>query len=151
MNERQTILLVDDSEDDIVLLRVAFKRAEFLRSLQQVRNGEEAIAYLEGGGIYHDRTKFPLPSLVLLDLNMPKKNGFDVLDWIRTQSGLKHLPIVILTASMRPEDVERAFELGANSFLVKPGALEDLTRMIRCLRDWLQFNHLPPLNEMVRR
>src|SRR5258706_14464760 len=150
MNEKYTMLLVDDSENDLFLMRTAFKKAEFNIPLQEVHNGEEAIAYLKGDAPYNDRDKFPLPAVMLLDLKMPMKNGFDVLNWVRTQrSGLKRLSIIVLTASMRPEDVERAFDSGANSYLVKPGTLQDLTGMIRCLRDWLQYNHFPPLNEAV--
>ena len=151
MNEKQTILLVDDSENDLFLMQRAFKKAEFNQPLQMAHNGEEAIAYLKGDGPYSDRNKFPLPAVILLDLNMPMKNGFDVLAWLRTQPALKRLSVVILTASMRQEDVERAFDLGANSFLVKPSAVEDLTNMMRCLRDWLRYNHFPPLNELVVR
>jgi CheY-like chemotaxis protein len=150
MNGRQTVLLVDDSENDIFLMRAAFKKAEFNISLQEAHNGEEAIAYLKGEGTYSDRNKHPLPSVILLDLNMPMKNGFDVLSWARTQPTLKRLSIVILTASGRPEDVERAFDLGADSYLVKPRELETLVAMIRCLRDWLQINHFPPLNGAVK-
>jgi DNA-binding response OmpR family regulator len=82
---------------------------------------------------------------------MPMKNGFHVLEWVRAQPMLKRMSIIILTASMRTEDVEQAFDLGATSFLVKPASIDDLTAMIRCLRDWLQLNHFPPLNEVVRR
>jgi DNA-binding response OmpR family regulator len=145
VNKRQTILLVDDSENDLFLMRAAFKKAGFDTSLQEVHNGEEAIAYLKGDDPYSDRTQFPLPAVMLLDLNMPMKNGFDVLAWVRSQAGLKRLSIIILSASMRTEDVERAFDLGANSFLVKPGSLEALVAMIRCLRDWIHINHFPSL------
>ena len=147
MNEQQTILLVDDSEIDLVLMGAAFKKAKCNNPLQEVHNGEEAIAYLKGDGPYSDRDKFPLPAVMLLDLNMPKKNGFDVLAWVRAEPLLKRLMIVILTASMRIEDVEYAFDLGATSYLVKPGTLEALVTMIRCLCDWIQINHFPPLNE----
>jgi CheY-like chemotaxis protein len=150
MNLEKIILLVDDSENDIELLRRAFRKAEFNRPLQEVHNGEEAIAYLKGEGIYSDREKYPLPSLMLLDLNMPMKNGFDVLSWVRTQPAFRRLSIIILTASVRPEDVERAFALGASSYLVKPSNLDALVSMMRCLRDWIQINHFPPLNEMVK-
>jgi CheY-like chemotaxis protein len=147
----QTILLVDDSENDLFLLRRAFKKAEFHCLLQEVHNGEEAIAYLKGECLYGDRSHYPLPSVMLLDLNMPMKNGFDVLTWARAQPAFRSLPITVLTASMRPEDVERAFQLGATSYLVKPGNLEDFEAMLRCLRDWVQINHFPPLNSMVMR
>jgi CheY-like chemotaxis protein len=151
MTDQQTILLVDDSENDLTLMNIAFRRAGLNSPLQVVHNGEEAIAYLAGEGRYTDRNKFPLPAVMLLDLNMPMKNGFDVLDWLRKQSGLKRLSTIVLTSSLRPKDVERAFELGAHSYLVKPAALEDLVAMIRCLRDWLKLNHFPPLNEHVTR
>jgi CheY-like chemotaxis protein len=149
MDTRQPILLVDDSENDILLLRRAFKKAEFNSPLQEVHNGEEAIAYLKGDGVYADRNLHPLPSFILLDLNMPMKNGFDVLAWAREQPALKPIAITVLTASMRQGDVERAFNLGASSYLVKPGNLESFAAMLRCLRDWIEINHLPPLNSMV--
>ena len=147
MNEKQTILLVDDSENDLMLMRAAFQMAKCNILLQEARNGEEAIAYLKGEGLYGDRNKFPLPIVMLLDLNMPKKNGFDVLAWVRAQPGLKRLAIIILTASMRGEDLERVFDLGATSFLVKPSSLEALAAMMRRLCDWIEINHFPPLNE----
>jgi CheY-like chemotaxis protein len=92
-----------------------------------------------------------MPSVMLLDLNMPRKNGFDVLTWVRAQPRFKRLPVIVLSASMRPEDVERAFDLGASSFLVKPSTIGELISMMRCLRDWLQYNHFPPLNDVVTR
>ena len=151
MNQQHTLLLVDDSENDIFLMRRAFKKAEFNSLLREVHNGEQAIAYLKGEGIYSDRNQYPLPSVMLLDLNMPMKNGFDVLGWVRTHPAFKRLSVIILTASMRLEDVERAFDLGASSYLVKPSNLDALAAMIRCLRDWIQINHFPPLNDMVTR
>jgi CheY-like chemotaxis protein len=151
MTDQQTILLVDDSENDVTLMNIAFRKAGLNSPVQVVHNGEEAIAYLAGEGRYSDRNKFPLPTVMLLDLNMPMKDGFHVLAWLRKQSGLKRLSTIVLTASLRPEDVERAFELGAHSYLVKPAALENLVAMIRCLRDWLKLNHFPPLNEHVKR
>ena len=145
MNEKQTILLVDDSDDDLSLMKHACRAAHFTASLQTVNNGEEAIAYLKGDGAFADRDKFPLPTVMLLDLNMPKVNGFAVLTWVRTQPALKRLSIIILTASGRQEDLERAFDLGANSYLIKPPTMSALIAMICCLRDWLDYNHFPPL------
>jgi CheY-like chemotaxis protein len=145
MTGRQTILLVDDSANDIFLMRTAFEKAEFNVPLQEVHNGEEAIAYLKGDGIYSDRNQYPLPSVMLLDLNMPMKDGFEVLQWVRTQPAFKRLSIIVLTASMRPEDVERAFDLGAHSYLVKPSNLDAFVTMIRCLQDWIRINHFPPV------
>jgi CheY-like chemotaxis protein len=147
MNEGQTILVVDDCEDDLSLMRDAFTQAKCNHPLQEVRNGEEAIAYLKGESPYGDRTKFPLPIVMLLDLNMPKKNGYDVLTWVRAQPHLKRLAIIILTASLRNEDVERAFYLGATSYLAKPSELETLAAMMRCLCDWIAINHFPQIQE----
>lgn len=146
MSEEQTILLVDDSANDLILVRTAFNKAGCNIALQEVHDGEQAIAYLQGEGSYCDRIKYPLPAIMLLDLNMPKMSGFDVLTWVRAQPVLKRLAIVILTASMRNEDVERAFDLGATSFLVKPSELETLAAMMRCLCDWVQINHFPSLS-----
>ena len=145
MNANQTILLVDDSEDDTVLMKHACQAAQFKPSVQTVSNGAEAIAYLKGEGSYADRGKFPLPTVMLLDLNMPKVSGFDVLTWVRMQPGLKRLSIIVFSASSRPEDVERTFDLGVNSYLVKPGSVAELIALMCCLRDWLEYNHLPPL------
>ena len=149
MNENRTILLVDDSENDICLVRIAFDKAEIANPIQEVHNGDEAIAYLQGEPPFEDRSKFPLPALMLLDLNMPTRNGFEVLEWLRAQPGLKRISVVILTASLREEDVDRTFDLGANSFLVKPSSIEDLTSIARCLRDWMNCTQFPHVAEPV--
>jgi CheY-like chemotaxis protein len=129
----------------------AFKKAEFHFPLREVHNGEEAISYLRGDGIYANRSEYPLPSMLLLDLNMPKKDGFDVLTWIKTQPQFNGLTIVVTTASSRPQDVSRAYELGATSFLVKPSASAELAAMVRSLRDFVTVDHFPPENGMVVR
>ncbi len=140
------VLLVDDSENDALLMSTIFRKAGFSQPLQFARNGEEAIAYLHGDGRYSDRKQFPFPTTVLLDLNMPRKNGFEVLEWLRSQPSLKRLRVYILSASGRAEDIERAYDLGANSYLVKPSNLDGLMHMAKCLIDWLQLGHFAPLN-----
>jgi CheY-like chemotaxis protein len=150
MNEGQTILLVEDCENDLTFMRHAFQQARSNHPLQEVRNGEEAIAYLKGEGKYGDRNKFPLPIVMLLDLNLPKKNGYDVLTWVRAQPNLKRLAIIILTASTRIEDVECAYYLGATSYLAKPSNLETLEAMVRCLCDWVQINHFTQIHQPTR-
>ena len=149
MNDKQTILLVDDSADDIFLVRTAFANAKVTNPIQEAHNGDEAIAYLQGKPPFNDRTRFHLPALMLLDLNMPMRNGFQVLEWLRGQPGLKRLTVIILTASLREEDVDRAFDLGANSFLVKPSSIEALTSLGRTLRDWIGCTHFPQLAQPV--
>src|SRR5689334_21450560 len=120
MVDDAVILLAEDNDDDITMMRRAFKKANFLNPLYVVENGEQAIAYLKGEGKYASREEYPLPSLLLLDLKMPRKNGFDVLEWIRQQPGLRRLRIVVLTTSDAPQDIDRAYELGANAFMTKP-------------------------------
>ena len=149
MNETQTILLVDDSENDLCLVRIAFTNAEITNPIQEAHNGDEAIAYLQGEPPFRDRTRFPLPAVMLLDLNMPMRSGFEVLEWLRALPGLKRLTVIILTASLREEDIDRAFDLGANSFLIKPSSIEGLTTIGRRLSDWLGCTHFPHLAEPV--
>ncbi len=147
MNEAHTILLVDDSENDLCLVRIAFDKAQVPNPIQEVHNGDEALAYLQGEPPFDDRGKFPLPAVVLLDLNMPMRDGFEVLEWLRAQPLLRRLTVIILTASLREEDVERAFDLGANSFVVKPSSIEGLTTIARSLRDWIGCTHFPQLTQ----
>jgi CheY-like chemotaxis protein len=135
------ILLVEDCEEDALLMRTVAGRAGFGQSLRQVRNGEEAIAYLLGDGVYSDRKQFPVPAAVLLDLNLPRKNGFEVLAWMREQPAFRHLHTYILTSSSRPEDIQKAYDLGANSYLVKPANFDGLVNLAHCLLAWLRLSH----------
>src|SRR5256714_10398929 len=114
------ILLAEDLEDDILLIRRAFTAAKITTPLFVVRDGDEATAYLSGTGKYANRAEFPLPNLILLDLKMPRLDGFDFLEWLRQQPQLKAIPVIVLTSSEDIADVNRAYALGANSFLVKP-------------------------------
>jgi CheY-like chemotaxis protein len=138
------VLLVDESENDALLMRIAFQRSGFGKPLQWARSGEQAIAYLLGSSGYEDRTEFPSPALVLLDLNMPRINGFEVLGRIRQEPALRRLLVFILTASDRTEDIIRAFDLGANAYLVKPPSLDELIRTAQCLRAWLAVSQCAP-------
>src|SRR5438309_1981675 len=120
MIERATVLLAEDDLDDVLLTQIAFSKARLANPLQVVRDGEEAIAYLKGEGRFADRHQYPLPILLLLDLSMPKINGFEVLAWLRNQPRLKHLPVAVMTSSDHDPDAVRAFEVGADSYLNKP-------------------------------
>jgi CheY-like chemotaxis protein len=142
----QTIVLVEDDEDDVTLLRRAFQRAAIANPLHVVGNGEAARHYLAGEGAYANRTQHPLPALMLLDLKLPRLSGFEVLAWLRTQPGLKRLVTVILTSSPQPADIARAYDLGANSYLVKPGNPHDLVALVHTLHlYWIAYNATPPL------
>jgi CheY-like chemotaxis protein len=142
----RVILLVEDSEDDIFLLNHAFKQTDIALTSLVARDGEDAIAYLQGEGKYADRAAYPIPSLMLLDLKMPRKDGFEVLRWMRLQPGLLALPVVVLTNSTLTNEVTLAQQLGARSVLVKPSGLKDMVQMAKTLATfWLALNKLPEL------
>lgn len=115
-----TILLVEDNEDDAFFMSQALKDAKIRNPLQHVEDGRLAIDYLAGNGAFADRGKFPLPASVFLDLKLPHKDGFEVLQWIRAQPQFAKLIVIVLTSSNEPVDIKRAYQLGANSFAVKP-------------------------------
>jgi len=140
----QTILLVEDNADDAVLVRRAFRNANLANPIHVASDGDQAVAYLSGEGEYRDRERFPLPILVLLDLKLPRRSGFEVLEWLRAQPGLGRLRVVVLTSSKESVDIDRAYELGANSYLVKPVGLEQLIEMVRALNlYWLVLSEPP--------
>src|SRR5947209_13477030 len=135
------ILIAEDLPNDVFLIRRAFDRAGAKNSLPVVRNGEECLAYLYGQGEYANRDAYPLPDILLLDLKMPKIDGFEVLRQIRANKAFASLRIIVLTSSEEIRDVNRAYELGANSFLVKPLEFENLTAMMTTLcAFWLGHN-----------
>ena len=138
------ILLIEDSENDALLLRHAFKKAGLANPLQVVRDGVEAMSYLLGVGEFADRGKHPAPSLLLLDLNLPRLNGLELLAWLRTQPDFQHLMIVVLTGSARKEQIDTAYQMGVNSYLVKPTQAQNLQRLIGAFYEyWIVHNHLP--------
>ena len=138
------ILYVEDEETDVMLLQHVLAKAGIHNPLQTVKDGKAAKDYLAGNPPFDDRRSHPLPGLVLLDLNLPYWSGFEVLEWIRQQPQLRRLPVVIFTSSNRPDDIARAYDAGANAYLVKPNALADLLTLALALRDfWLLQNRLP--------
>jgi DNA-binding response OmpR family regulator len=142
--DRGVILLVEDREDDVLLVTRAFEKANFQNPMHVVRDGEEAVAYLKGEGKYAHRAEYPLPDLMLLDLKMPRMNGFDVLRWLRTQSGLSSIRVIVLTSCEDIRDVNLAYKLGANSFLVKPLDFEHFVETSKVLRNyWLWLDKGP--------
>ena len=143
------VLVVDDCDNDALLMRIVFERAGLVEPLQFARDGLEAIAYLRGEGAFADRVKFPLPTVMLLDLNMPRLNGFEVLAWIRQQPGLKRLRVYVLSASGRAEDIRRCCDLGANAYLLKPGTLDGLTQLAKTLLAWMGLTHFASLQDQT--
>lgn len=140
------ILLVEDNPDDVLLARRAVKKAALAVALQVVEDGDEAVAYLDGSGPFDDRSRHPLPALVLLDLKLPKRPGLEVLRWIRAQAELDTTPLVVLTSSSEDEDIQKAYALGANSYLQKPVAFNGLVQLLGVLDlYWFRNNlTLPP-------
>ena len=120
-NTQFTVLLVEDDLNDIFLVKRAFKLAQVKNPLQIVTDGQEALLYLKGEGKYADRAHYPLPKLMVMDIKMPRKTGFEVLEWVKNSGKpLRRIPIVIVSSSDNPDDINRAYELGANAYMVKP-------------------------------
>lgn len=144
MAEPSVFLLVEDNENDIVLIRRAFSQAQLVNPLVVVRNGEEAMAYFMGIGAYKNRSEFPLPSLVLLDLKLPGMSGIDFLKWLREQAGVRTTRVVVLTSSNLTKDVNEAYQAGANSFLVKPTDFETFVQVTSALNGYWIWTDKPP-------
>jgi CheY-like chemotaxis protein len=140
----QFILLAEDDPNDTLLIKRAFQKASLGDVLKTVSDGDEAIEYLRGNNAYADRAKHPLPFLLLLDLKMPGTDGFEVLQWIRSRPDFKRLLVVVLTSSNLQSDVDRAYELGANSYLVKPVEFSQMVNMIQRFEAyWAELNRFP--------
>ena len=138
-----TLLWVEDDPDDVLLGERALVKAGFQHP-RIVRDGEQAISYLRGEGEFADRTRFPIPSLVLLDLKLPRKSGIEVVRWIRAAEGLSRIPVVILTSSQERSDMERAYDSGANAYLVKPVETRIFAEVARGLYHfWATLNRTP--------
>ncbi len=141
-----TILLVEDNPDDVLLIQRAFRKANLVNPISVVDDGEKAISYLAGTGEYADRARHPVPVLVLLDLKLPRKSGHEVLAWIKQHAALKRMPVVVLTSSTETIDVNQAYDLGANSYLVKPVGFDDLFAMVKTLQPyWMIMNQKPDM------
>jgi CheY-like chemotaxis protein len=139
------ILLVEDNEDDIILTEEAFSVAKVMNSINNVRDGEAALAYLRREGLYKDAVR---PGLVLLDINMPKKNGFEVLKAIKADSQLQSLPVIMLTTSEREEDIVRSYAYGACSYVRKPVGLERFIDVVRRFElYWTLISQVPGRRE----
>ncbi|EEF59550.1 response regulator [Pedosphaera parvula] len=136
MLENSTILLVEDDENDVFFFKRAFLLSGLSNPLQVAENGENAIAYLSGAEAYADREKFPIPMLIVMDIKMPRINGFEVLEWLRNRPELKHIPVVMLSSSSTESDKERARELGAAAYVSKPMEAKELQRINRIIVEY---------------
>lgn len=131
MDRNLTILIIEDDPNDVILLKRALTREDINNPIQVVHDGQEALDYLQGEGKYADRAKFPFPSVVFTDLKMPRMSGFDVLQWLRNHPECAVIPVIILTASRLEEDIKKAYQMGANAYLVKPSQIGELQEMVK--------------------
>lgn len=127
----KNILLAEDNPDDAFIFQMMVKRSGLSQTFHFVQDGQQAIDWLSGTGEFSDREKFPLPDLLFLDLKMPVKTGFDVLEWVRENGGFENLPVIILSSSDERTDVNRACQLGATSYFVKSPQLRDVIQFLQ--------------------
>jgi DNA-binding response OmpR family regulator len=143
---RYNVLHIEDDINDVLLVQRAFRKASLPVALEAVNDGDKALAYLSGEDVYTDRLRYPIPSLVLLDLKIPRKSGLEVLTWIRSHPSWKRLPVTVLTSSRHEKDINLAYEIGANSYLVKPVGFDALVEMVRMINTyWLELNEMPAI------
>jgi len=151
MNGNDTILLIEDDPGDVLLIKLAFERLQVPCSIVHARDGLQALEYLNGQGQYEDRAKFPFPRLILLDLRMPRMDGFEFLRWLRVAPLLHRLPVIVITSSAVSQDVTRAYRAGANSFLVKnvdSSRFDD--ELKQTLSFWLRENEIHGPSTLTR-
>ena len=137
------ILLAEDDPDDAEIFQLAIKRSGLVTRLIVTRDGQETIDYLSGNDPFHDRTKFPFPNLLIMDIRMPNVDGFHLLTWLRTHPQCSVVPTLIFSASDQPNDVRKAYQLGANSYIAKPSQLEELVDLIRVVYEYWHHCEAP--------
>jgi CheY-like chemotaxis protein len=139
MQRQCTILIVDDDENDIFFVKRAFTDINVHCAFQVLNNGQEVVDYLDGTGDFANRERYPLPMMILMDLKMPIMDGFQVLAWLRRREGIKVIPTVVFSSSDLPQDITRAYELGANSFMTKSVTYDGLLIKLQTLSQyWLE-------------
>ena len=148
-NNDFTVLLVEDDLNDIFLVKRAFKIAKIENPLQVVTDGVEAVQYLRGEGKYEDRHAHPLPKLIVMDIKMPRQSGFDVLQWVKNDGPLRRIPIVIVSSSDNPADINHAYELGANAYMIKPMDLRAVEHLFSSITHYWGLECAKPELEMA--
>lgn len=144
MAEDRNILVVEDNEDDVLLIHRALQKGGIKAPVHVVRDGDEAIDYFSGTGKYQNTSSYPLPTIVLLDIRLPKRSGLEVLEWLKCHESLALLPVVVFTNSAEDIDIENAYRLGANSYLKKPYTLAETTALLKTIGEyWLDYNERP--------
>lgn len=150
-SERVKILLVEDNPDHAMMVKRALSTGKLINEIAWVKNGEEALDYLFQRGAYADGANAPTPGLILLDLKLPKRDGFEVLQQLKQNARLKPIPVIVLTTSAREEEIHQCYALGANSYIVKPVQFSDFTEKVRQLElYWVLVNRLPGVHNDER-
>lgn len=143
-NTRPVLLIIEDSEDDIFFIERIFRQLRARCELRFARDGIEAVEYLSGKGRFKDRTEYPMPSIILMDLKMPRRNGFEVLEWMQTQPEISLIPTIVVTSSTLQEDVTKAYRLGANAVMNKPVDKDSLLQMLKSFHVyWTDYVEMP--------
>lgn len=141
-----TILIAEDDPNDALLIKRAFVKSGITSSVQIASDGEEAISYLSGSTKYADRNAFPFPDFFITDLKMPRKSGFDVLQWLKSHEECFVVPIIVLSSSRQEDDIRRAYRLGANCYFTKPADFGELQNLVRRIYDyWLVCERPQPM------
>jgi CheY-like chemotaxis protein len=137
---------VEDETSDAKLLLRGFEKTQVLNPVVHLMDGDDALRYLAGKGKFSDRNKYPLPALILLDLKLPGMTGIQLLQWMRIQGEIKRIPVVVLTNDENPDTINAAYDLGANSYLLKPGNPTEIAKMVQTIqRYWIKLNEPPQL------
>lgn len=149
-NEEVHILMADDDDDDYLLTEKALRKSKLLNRLYRVKDGEELLDYLKRRGEYSEMADWVRPGVILLDLNMPRKDGREALKEIKSDPTLRDIPVVVFTTSKAEEDIYRSYRLGVNSFITKPVTFENLITVMRAIgRYWFEIVELPQGDELM--
>jgi CheY-like chemotaxis protein len=144
-NIKTVVLLAEDDENDIMLFTRAIKSVGMAYEINSVRDGQNAIDYLQRTGPYEDKKKFPFPRFLILDLKMPRKSGFEVLEWLQEHPECKVIPTIVFSSSKIAEDIKRVYQLGANSYFTKPNDYEELKTIFRLMLGYWEKANVPPI------
>jgi CheY-like chemotaxis protein len=147
MDHNFPILIVEDNRDDVFFVQRAFHTAQIKHPLFSVEDGQQAIEYLSGKGRYADRIVYPMPRLILCDLKMPKVSGFELVEWTRKDKRCKLVPIIILSSSALAADVNRAYQLGANAYMIKPADAQSLQQLFRTIANFWVAGEIADVRE----
>lgn len=140
---KRVLLHVEDDPNDALLVQLACKKLDLSAQLRAVDDGDKAMAYLSNRPPFEDKGLYPLPGFILLDIKLPGSSGFEVLSWIRSRPESRYVPVILLSSSTQPEDIRKAYDLGANSFMAKPSSLEGIVEMVRIAHKyWAGYNQI---------